>query len=112
MDRAEMFRNLMVMAAADRKFTDEEVELLALRASRWGLTDAQFDQAVAYAADGNAELTLPDNDDERRQMLRDLLQVMAADGELAPAEKQLFAEAAGKMGVSADELNAMIDALL
>jgi hypothetical protein len=38
MERLEMFKILMVMAAADKKFTSEEAELLALRSHRWGVT--------------------------------------------------------------------------
>ena len=112
MERFYMFQNLMVMAAADGKFTNEEVELLALRASRWGLGDEQFDQALQYATSGMTELTLPEDPETRRMMLRELIEVMAADGELAPTEKRLFAEAAARMEISADELDQMIDGLL
>jgi len=38
--------------------------------------------------------------------------MMAADGELAPVEQRLFAEAAAKMGISADQLDKLIDGLL
>ena len=112
MERFEIFKDLMIMAAADRKFTDQEVEFLTLRADRWGLTDQQFEEALRSATSGDAQLVIPETRDERINLLRELLEVMAADGELAPLEKQLFAGAAAKMEISEAELNDIIDQLL
>jgi len=61
MERYEMFKSLMVMAAADRKFTEEEVEFLALRSSRWGITDQQFEEALQYAKDDGATVSIPES---------------------------------------------------
>jgi len=108
MDRIEMFKLLMAMAAADKKFTDEEVEFLALRSHRWGLSDAQFAEALEFAKQGLTSLTIPETRREREKLLRDLLEVMAADGELAPAEKHLYARAATAMGFSAEALDEML----
>jgi uncharacterized tellurite resistance protein B-like protein len=107
-----MFKNLMVMAAADRKFTEEEVEFLALRSSRWGITDQQFEEALQYAKGHGAEVSIPEKQEDRERLLHDLIRMMAADGELAPVEQRLFAEAAAKMGISADQLDKVIDGLL
>jgi len=107
--RFELFKNLMVMAAADRKFTEEEIQFLALRSSRWGITDEQFDRALQYAKRPDAHVSIPENCEERSRLLRDLLEMMAADGELAPIEKRVFAEAAAKMGITSEQLDKMID---
>lgn len=112
MERYEMFKSLMVMAAADRKFTEEEVEFLALRSSRWGITDQQFEEALQYAKSGDAVVSIPEKKEDRERLLHDLIRMMAADGELAPVEQRLFAEAAAKMGVSPDQLDKIIDGLL
>ena len=112
MERFELFKNLMVMAAADKKFTDEEVEFLALRSSRWGISDKQFEEAFRFAKSGEAKMTIPEGQEERMRLLRDLICMMAADGELAPVEKQLFAEAAARMGIKPDELDKTIDELI
>ena len=112
MERFEIFKDLMIMAAADRKFSNQEVEFLSLRADRWGLTDQQFEEALQFATSGDAQMVIPETRDERINLLRELLQVMAADGELAPVEKQLFADAAAKMEISEADLNAIIDRLL
>lgn len=112
MDRFELFKNLMVMAAADKKFTEEEVEFLALRSSRWGISDRQFEEAFELVKSGVAEMTIPEGQEERMHLLRDLISMMAADGELAGVEKRLFAEAAAKMGINPDELDKTIDELI
>ena len=109
MERFEMFKILMVMAAADKKFTNEEVELLALRSSRWGLTDEQFTAALEFAKGGAQSLPFPESRESREKLLRDLLEVMAADGELAPVEKKLYALSAAAMGLSAEDLDDKID---
>jgi len=112
MDRFELFKNLMVMAAADKKFTEEEVEFLALRASRWGISDQQFEEALLFAKSGGAKMTIPESQEERTRLLRDLIRMMAADGDLASVEKRLFAEAAARMGVNPNDLETTIDELL
>lgn len=112
MDRYELFKNLMVMAAADRKFTEEEVEFLSLRSSRWGISDQQFEEAFRFAKSSEAKITIPEGQEERARLLRDLILMMAADGELAAIEKRLFAEAAAKMGIQSDELEKTIDELI
>ncbi len=112
MDRYELFKNLMVMAAADRRFTEEEVEFLSLRSSRWGISDQQFEEALRFAKSSEAKITIPEGQEERARLLRDLILMMAADGELAAIEKRLFAEAAAKMGIQSDELEKTIDELI
>jgi uncharacterized tellurite resistance protein B-like protein len=112
MDRFELFKNLMVMAFADAKLTKEEIVFLSVRAERWGLTDAQVNEAIKHAADPNAMLTIPESKVERLEMLRLLIRTMAADGVLHEVEKRLFAVAAAVMGVSADELNQLLDSML
>lgn len=112
MDRLEMFKTLMVMAAADGKFSSEEIELLALRSHRWGLSDEQFSESLEFAKSGAETLNFPESNEARERLLRDLLEVMAADGELAPVEKKLYALAAAAMGLSADDLDRMIDECL
>lgn len=108
----EMFQRLMRMAAADRQFTDEEIEFLSLRASSWGITDQQFDKALREAAAGKADEVIPATPDEREKLLKNLLLMMAADGELKEVERRLFAEAAARMNIRPDQLNQMIDELI
>jgi uncharacterized tellurite resistance protein B-like protein len=112
MDRLESFRNLLVMAAADGKMTEEEVTYLSLRSVRWGITNEQFRAALEYATDPNSKMSLPATKAEALEMLGDLIRMMAIDGELADVEKQLFAIAAAKMDISATELDQLLTSLL
>lgn len=109
MNRFEMFKTLMVMAAADGKFSSEEIELLALRSHRWGLSDEQFSESLEFAKSGAETIDFPEDAADRQRLLQDLLEVMAADGELAPVEKRLYALAAAAMGLSAEDLDRKID---
>jgi uncharacterized tellurite resistance protein B-like protein len=109
MDKLHRFRNLMVLAAADGRMTEEEVVFLSLRASRWGITDDQFQEALEFAKSPTADLEVPAKRQERHEMLADMLRMMAVDGELSDVERRLFAVVAATMGFERDELNALID---
>lgn len=112
MDRYEAFKDLMVMAAADGSFAEREMAFLADRCHKWGISDAQFAAAIEYSMSPGAKLTIPENAGERRGLLRELILMMAADGQLAEIEKQLFAVAAAQMDLTSEELDRMIDQLL
>ncbi|MFV1965067.1 MAG: TerB family tellurite resistance protein [Pirellulaceae bacterium] len=112
MNFLQHFTNLLIMAAADGALTEREIKFLMNRSARWGITEEEFSKAVAYALSDKAELRVPTQEPERHSMLRDLIRMMAADGELADVEKQLFAAVAAKMKMSDNELNALIDSVL
>ena len=111
MDRLELFRNLMVMAISDGKLTEDEIRFLGKRASRWGITDAEFTATLRYAVDPSAHLTVPDDPEQRRAMLCEMIRIMASDGELADIEKELFAVAAAQMDIPNEELERLLDDL-
>ena len=104
--------NLLVMAAADGSLTEREFRFLMSRCSRWGLSEPEFCRALEYACSAQAELRIPADKEDRIAMLRDLLRMMAADGDLAETEKRLFASAAAKLELSRDELNELIDSVV
>jgi uncharacterized tellurite resistance protein B-like protein len=112
MRKIDKLRNLLVMAALDGKLSEREIRFLTDRCQRWGVSDAEFAGAVAYAMSADAELTIPPRKHDRLRMLQDLVSMMAADGALAEVERNLFALIAAKMEISDAELNALIDALL
>lgn len=112
MTRFDLFQNLMVMAASDGQLTEEEVLFLAQRANRWGITDQQFGEAMKFSVSPGAVLTIPAQKGERVQLLRQMVRMMAADGDLAEIEKNLFAVAAATMRIDDAELNAIFDDVL
>jgi hypothetical protein len=113
MDRYDLFKNLVVMAAADKSLTESEIQLLSDRCVEWGITDPQFAHAIEEAIDGDGtQIVLPDSRDECVELLKGLILMMAADGALHPDEKKLFAVTAGRMNFSGDEIDAIIDEAL
>ncbi len=112
MDKMDLFRNLVVMAAIDRRFTQEEFELLSVRAAQLGLSDEQFRSTIDFALSEEAALELPVAGPDRAQMLRELVRMMVVDGELADIEKELFAVAAAQMGIGEAEVAEILDGML
>ncbi len=112
MDQLELFRNLMVMAASDGNLAEDEIKFLAKRANKWGITDNEFTAALKYAIDPDAHLTIPEESEQRRAMLCEMVRLMGSDGELADIEKELFAVAAAAMEIPSEDLDRILDDLL
>lgn len=107
----DKLRNLLVMAASDGSLSESEIRYLTDRCHKWGLPESSFAEAIAYALSDDAELTMPARESERLEVLEDLMSMMAADGNLAATELNLFALAAAKMEISEAKLNRLIDKL-
>ncbi len=112
MTNLEKFRNLMVLAAVDGKVTEEELMFLSNRAARWGLSNEQVQTALTFARSPEAALEVPVLRSQKREILADLLRMMAVDGEIAEQERSLFALAAASMEYGQEELNRLIDEVL
>src|SRR5262245_39976836 len=112
MKPTDLIRNLMIMAAIDGKFTQPELEYLAERAKLWGLTPEEFKQQISAAVRPEAEFTIPPTMGERLEVLGEMIQVMAADGDLHEVEKRFLAAATIGMQVSLEQLNRLIDELV
>lgn len=112
MDLAVKLRNLLVMASADGSLTEREIAFLADRREKWGVPEDVFADAIRHAISDSPELELPESQEDRIDMLREMLQMMAADGELADVEKQLFATASVAMDISDEQLKEIIDSMV
>ncbi len=112
MTQAEMFRNLLLMAAVDGRMAESELRLLSDRATEWGISDEEFEAAIQQAIQGTAEFTIPRDRDERADLIKEMICMMAADGQLASEQKELLAFATTILGISPLELNNLIDRLL
>ncbi|KAA5546231.1 TerB family tellurite resistance protein [Roseiconus nitratireducens] len=111
-NRIRQLRNLVVMAMADGSIGQREVTLVAQRCHELGLGEADLQDALRYGLDDAAALDLPTDLHERQVLMTDLIRMMAADGKLDETEKRLFALAAAKMKLPADQLNRLIDQTL
>lgn len=112
MDRIELFNNLMVLAAADGKFAEEEVNFLVVRAEDWGIPHREVEAAIAMAASADAEMTISGGRRERVELLQQMIHLMAVDGHLAEIERRMCAAASAAMGFSTEEFSGIVDSLL
>jgi len=112
MNLLNQLRNLLVMAAADGSLTEREIKFLSDRCQRWSISPDDFAECIRYAISKDSELQIPKTHETRVEMLRDLIRMMAADGELAELEKELFARASVQMGFSDADLQRIIDSVV
>ena len=110
--KLELFHNLVNLAAVDGKFAEEEITFLAVRAERWGISHDEFETAIAGLMSGQLEISLPDTQAKREELLKELIRLMASDGDLAEMEKQLCATASAKMGFSTGEFRKLLDQVM
>jgi uncharacterized tellurite resistance protein B-like protein len=112
MPKLDLFRHLVAMAASDGEFTESEVQMLAVRANQWNINQQQFDEIVAEIQAGRVALKLPSRMDERIELLKNMMHMMAIDGTLAEEEKRMCAMASARMGFSSEQFDQILDDLL
>ncbi len=111
-DQQRRLRNLVVMALADGSIGEREVNLVAERCFELGLGEDDLQKAIEFGLGDQAGLDLPETKEERDELMKDLVRMMAADGRLDEGEKRLFALAAVKMGIAPDELDELISSVM
>lgn len=112
MSKVELFYNLVLLASADGKFTDEEVGYLAQKAEAWDISPDEVESALAGASTGEAEIIIPENAEERRLLLQEMIRLMAIDGHLADVEKRLCATASAAMDFNGIEFDDILRSVL
>ena len=112
MDRLELFHSLVHLAASDGKFTEEEIQFLAERAEHWNIPKGEFETALAGISSGNFEFKVPEAYDDRVEMMKEILRLIAADGELADMEKHVCSVIAGRMEFTSDEFERVLASVL
>jgi DnaJ-domain-containing protein 1 len=111
MEKIELFRNLVLMALADGTVREQELSLLSDRAKLWELDSVVIDQVFANAQAKKFSLEIPDSHSERIEMMRELVRMMAVDGELADLEMKLCAVAAAVMELKPMQMARVLDSL-
>jgi len=112
LSQLELFQNLVNLAASDGKFTEEEVLYLARRAEKWGISNDEFESCITGLMEGTLEIKLPDVRAKREELLREMIRLMAVDGQLAAMEKHLCATASARMDFTTTEFKAILDKVL
>jgi uncharacterized tellurite resistance protein B-like protein len=112
MERIDLFRHLVAMAASDGTFTESEVQMLAVRANQWDITQQQFDDVITEIRSGHVALAIPQRMEEKVELLKNMMHMMAIDGDLAEEEKRMCAMASAQMGFTSDQFDQILDELL
>ena len=112
MNRIELFHNLVNLAASDGKFTDEEVRFLAERAEHWEIPKGEFESALAQISTGNFEVKVPDSPLDRVNLMKEMIRLIASDGELADMEKHVCSLVAGRMNFSGVEFDRVLQSVI
>ncbi|MCD9018240.1 TerB family tellurite resistance protein [Parachryseolinea silvisoli] len=101
------FRNLISLSAADGKIEELERVALAKIAYEKGIPldrlNLMLDRADEY------KYLIPLDDSEKEKQLEDMIELALADGEFAPAERELINIVADKLGVSRSTLDTLIE---
>ena len=111
MEKRELLQNLVLMALADGHIHDEELKLLGTRAKLWELEEGVIDQVFADARAKKFTLGVPESNSKRIEMMRELVRMMAVDGELAELEMKLCAVAAAVMELKPMQMARILDSL-
>lgn len=112
MSKIELFNNLVLLASADGRFTQEEVTFLAMKAEKWNISSDDVESALAGASTGEAEIVVPETHEEKVELLREMILLMAVDGHLAEVEKRICATASAAMDFSSAEFDEILQSVL
>ncbi len=110
-DRIQICKVIAQAVMADIHITDAEREFLDKLMDRYELDDAQrkdvlnrnFDDSVTEMA------SQIDSLDSQNELLTELLDAIAVDGEVAPSEKKLVRKVGLAMGMGEEEIDLMIE---
>jgi uncharacterized tellurite resistance protein B-like protein len=112
MDPIQLFHNLINLAAVDQKFTDEEIDFLIEIANRYNIPSEEFETALTGVREGIIEVKLPEEHDERVTLMKEMVKLMAVDGELAEKEKRLCAQASAGMDFTSQQFDEILGEVL
>jgi len=94
---------MLMMAAADNSLGMAEMKLLRERCQYWGITKEQFSEAMDRALCPEKRPALPTDKRAGLQLLANMGEMMAADGEMDVVERGMFANTAEKLGIPKEE---------
>ena len=112
MDPVQLFHNLINLAAVDQKFTDEEIDYLIEVANRYNIPSEEFETALTGIREGMIEVNLPEGEEDRATLMKEMIKLMAVDGELNEMEKRLCAQASAKMDFTSPQFDKLLNEVL
>jgi len=90
-------RNLLALAKIDGHMHEKEIALLFKIGKRYGLKDRQVQELID--SDEPFKLNVPDNHNDRMNLLYDLIQMVFADEVVDPHEVRFCEEAVEQFGM-------------
>lgn len=112
MNHTEIFHSLVNLAAADNKFTDEEIQYLVRFAEKWNIPSDEFETALAGIQEGTLEMTIPESHEGRVLLMKEMIRLMAIDGEMAEIEKRMCAQASSQMDFTGAQFAEILEQVL
>ncbi len=112
MDNIDILNSVVSMLVTDGRLQPEESEFLKRLCQRLELSEGALEKAFEKFVQGEAYVYLPKDDDEKKRLLGFLLEAIAADGKVAPQERQLLEAVATRLGVPQDHFEDMLNILL
>ncbi len=105
--KIEHFANIVAVAFADGKLTDEEMDLLQTRAIENGLPEKEVKKLIDNAK--NLEFKIPMNQLEKEEQLSEAVLMSMIDGEISDKEYKLCLRIAEKLGFNEKYLDYIIE---
>ncbi len=102
-----IFQNLYLVAAADGKIDEKEEALLMKAAESLNLMPSDFEYVKENLS--RLDLVIPEDDEERRISLRNLVFMMMIDGHIDDEEYALCAKFARKIGLGEERVRLIMD---
>ena len=82
------------------------------RANSWGIPNDEFETALVGLSTGELQVELPEDYDERVLLLKEMIRLMAIDGEMAEMERGLCARASAKMDFNSVQFAELLEEVI
>ncbi|GAG04376.1 unnamed protein product, partial [marine sediment metagenome] len=100
--------NVLVLALVDGRLSSEEKAHIESLRESLGIDRAEFARLCQEVTEGDKRILLPKTADEAVEAMAMLVELAAADGRIAPAEKRTLRKIADHIGVRTGKLDEMI----
>jgi uncharacterized tellurite resistance protein B-like protein len=100
--------NALVLALLDGQLSSEEKAHIESLRDSLGIDRAEFARLCQQVKDGDHRILMPKGPEEAVAAMGMLVELAAADGQIAPAEKRTLRKIAGHIGVRTGKLDEMI----
>lgn len=112
MNTSDIINSVVTMLVTDGTLRPRESDFLKRLCQRLGESPDVVQSAFEAYVQGKAYVHLPTDDAEKKQLVNYLLEAMAADGSIAPQERDLLEAVATRLGVPQDHFEDMLAILL